>query len=83
VVFNLFLCDFYVSHCSLLPEYSDENQTEAGAIDCDPSDPNQDYRDPNLACKYSLSRLGSECVSEKHYGYDVGRPCVMLKMNKV
>lgn len=66
-----------------LYKYADENQTAAGAIDCDPADPNQDYRDPNLACKYPLSRLGTECVSEKHYGYDVGRPCVLLKMNKI
>jgi len=66
-----------------LEAYSDVNQTERGLIDCDPEDPNFKFRDPNLACKYPLSNLGDECTKEKHYGYDVGRPCVLLKMNKL
>lgn len=34
-------------------------------------------------CQVGRGMFGDECVSEKDYSYDEGRPCVLLKINKV
>lgn len=44
---------------------------------CSPSDPSTD----DQACKFDTSLLGP-CASGNH-GYDVGKPCVFLKLNKI
>lgn len=37
----------------------------------------------SVACKFPLDSLGTECTYDKKYGYDEGRPCVILKFNRV
>lgn len=39
-------------------------------------------RDIEKTCKYSLSKLGN-CSAENLYGYPEGKPCVIVKLNKV
>lgn len=70
--------DFTESLDTFLENYSEKNQTDRGLVDCGSSS-----RAPSVACKFPLSKLGSECTSAKKYGYDEGKPCVLLKMNKL
>ena len=34
-------------------------------------------------CKFNLDTLGPECNWQNDFGYDEGKPCVLLKVNKV
>lgn len=51
------------------------------AIDCDGMSPGE--RPDDQVCTFSLKNLGDSCTYEKHYGYPEGKPCVLLKLNKV
>ena len=49
-----------------------------------------DYRpdkvDPSerKVCKFDLKReFGDACTKENNYGYDEGKPCILVKINKV
>ncbi|XP_055908766.1 sodium/potassium-transporting ATPase subunit beta-1 [Eupeodes corollae] len=39
-------------------------------------------QDPNKVCIVDINSFG-ECSPEKEYGYNKGRPCVFLKLNKI
>ncbi|CAG0885111.1 unnamed protein product [Darwinula stevensoni] len=34
-------------------------------------------------CRFPLSELGSECTKEEKYGYSIGKPCIVIKLNKI
>ena len=38
--------------------------------------------DVNLICRYNLDMLG-DCSEATAFGYSIGKPCVLVKMNKV
>lgn len=40
------------------------------------------YKDKHV-CKFVLEDLGNYCTMQNFFGYDVGRPCILLKMNRV
>lgn len=64
-----------------LEPYAEAAQIESGLVDCADDDVN---RDPSLPCKYPMyPMLGEKCTSALDYGFDEGRPCVLLKMNKL
>lgn len=48
------------------------------AVDCSAGD-----RSTDQICLFPLSNLGDRCTKENQYGYAEGKPCVLLKMNKV
>lgn len=37
---------------------------------------------PGKSCEVDIEKFGP-CVSSNHYKYDVGQPCIFLKLNKV
>ena len=49
-------------------------------MDC--SDLDAGDRDKDKVCTFNLHQLG-DCRKEDEYGYHEGRPCVLLKVNKV
>ena len=34
-------------------------------------------------CRFELNTLGGDCTWQKDYGYDEGKPCVVVKLNRV
>ena len=40
------------------------------------------YDKPHV-CPFTLEHLGSTCTKANYFGYDVGKPCVLLKINRV
>ncbi|KAG8180111.1 hypothetical protein JTE90_027890 [Oedothorax gibbosus] len=41
------------------------------------------YNKEKHVCKFVLEDLGNYCTMQNFFGYDVGRPCVLLKMNRI
>ena len=60
----------------MVAEYTIENGTNV--VDCDNSE-----RTSEQVCLFDMNKLGSECTEENGYGYNVGKPCILLKINKV
>jgi sodium/potassium-transporting ATPase subunit beta len=60
----------------VLDEYTIENGTNV--VDCDNSE-----RASEQVCLFDMNKLGSECTEENGYGYNDGKPCILLKINKV
>ncbi|XP_035228403.1 sodium/potassium-transporting ATPase subunit beta-like [Stegodyphus dumicola] len=40
------------------------------------------YDKPHV-CKFDIEQLGDFCTYPNHFGYDVGHPCVLLKINRI
>lgn len=34
-------------------------------------------------CPFTLEHLGSNCTKSNSFGYDVGKPCILLKINRI
>ncbi|OAF70009.1 Sodium/potassium-transporting ATPase subunit beta-1 [Intoshia linei] len=64
---------------SFINAYKDEYIDTADLLDC-PSD-NVDIAD-NKFCKFDIKRL-RQCTKEREYGFKFGKPCVLLKLNKM
>ncbi|GFS55472.1 hypothetical protein NPIL_559702 [Nephila pilipes] len=39
--------------------------------------------DGKYVCKFIVENLGNECTYANHFGYDLGRPCILLKINRI
>jgi sodium/potassium-transporting ATPase subunit beta len=52
----------------------------AHGVNC--TDPSQ-KTDNEEVCLFPLSSLGNRCTKDNDYGFAEGRPCVLLKMNRV
>ena len=66
---------------SQFPEYDNEKQVGEHFVDCDQNIRSSD--DVNKVCRFNIDSLGSECTWQKDYGFDMGQPCVLLKLNMV
>jgi len=40
-------------------------------------------RDQNKVCNFDIKTLGNNCTRENYFGYHLGRPCVVVKMNRI
>lgn len=60
-----------------------ENKAQAGDDFTDCNNLDEESRDPNKVCRFTVDMLGNDCTWQKDYGYDEGTPCVLLKLNKV
>lgn len=61
---------------SFLEDYEDQTGT-------DPCADGDTERDPAVPCSFPVSQLSGDCTYDRKFGYDEGRPCVLLKMNKI
>ena len=44
----------------------------------------QEFAEKDKVCEFDISALGTEyCTKENHFGYETGKPCVLIKLNKV
>ena len=34
-------------------------------------------------CNFDIKLLGTQCTKEEHFGYERGRPCIVLKLNRI
>lgn len=62
-----------------LEPYEDGRQVGHTADTCDRN------KGPSAGkvCRFGISQLGANCTKEKQFGYDVGQPCVAIKLNKI
>jgi len=37
----------------------------------------------NQFCEFKIDTLGGLCTKERNFGYDLGKPCVIIKLNKI
>ena len=66
---------------SFMLQYENEQQESENFIDC--SNLRPEDRDINKICRFNIEDLGAECTWQKDYGYDEGKPCVLLKLNRI
>jgi len=61
-------------------EYENDAQVGENFIDCKLGRP---VGQPGKVCRFNVDLMGPMCTWQKDYGYDEGKPCVLLKLNKV
>jgi len=68
--------------CCVLMTAAYRNQSHA--MHCEPSHrPAQDPKDRQV-CKFDLEKeFGVNCTKANDYGYKEGKPCIVVKINKV
>lgn len=59
-----------------------ENQTGFSGVDCDTTTGTTRKKDSDM-CNYNVDWLGNCSGSDPSFGYDQGRPCIILRMNKI
>ncbi|CAH1781968.1 unnamed protein product [Owenia fusiformis] len=70
----------YTDHIqAFLDQYENERQVGENYVDCS----NSERTDPEKVCRFEVRDLGAECTWQKDFGYDEGKPCVLLKLNKI
>ena len=37
----------------------------------------------NKVCAFDIKLLGNQCTKEESFGYERGRPCIVLKLNRI
>ncbi|GBN41707.1 Sodium/potassium-transporting ATPase subunit beta [Araneus ventricosus] len=42
-----------------------------------------DHFEGNRVCQFDLESLGNDCTYANNFGYDLGTPCVLLKINRI
>lgn len=65
---------------AFLDQYESSYQEGESFVGCGPNDVKTD---PSKVCIFNIQQLGEQCTWSRDYGYDEGRPCVLLKLNKV
>ncbi|KAK2705623.1 sodium/potassium-transporting ATPase subunit beta isoform X2 [Artemia franciscana] len=58
-----------------------ETLTSSGQefTNCDFDKPPQEGK----ACNFNVELLGDHCTKENNFGYELGKPCVLIKLNKI
>ncbi|KAK2147833.1 hypothetical protein LSH36_532g04037 [Paralvinella palmiformis] len=70
----------YTDHIqAFLLEYENEKQVGENFIDCEKGKPPDQLQ---KVCRFNVDQLGGLCTWQRDYGYDEGKPCVILKLNK-
>jgi sodium/potassium-transporting ATPase subunit beta len=64
----------------LTSEYENEKQVGENFIDCEKGKTPEQLQ---KVCRFNVDTLGGLCTWQRDYGYDEGKPCVILKINKV
>ncbi|XP_013412380.1 sodium/potassium-transporting ATPase subunit beta [Lingula anatina] len=68
----------YVDHIqATLRDYENDRQESEQFDSC------QSTRPRDKICKFLVDDLGEECTYRKDFGYDLGKPCILLKINKL
>jgi len=64
-----------------LQPYDDQAEKEGRTVkDCLNS---EKERTKDKACNFKLEQLGSECTKENKFGYQLGKPCILIKLNQI
>lgn len=42
-----------------------------------------DYEGQDVVCKFVVESLGNTCTTSNNFGYDVGHPCIVIKLNRI
>lgn len=73
----------YADHIqAYLLHYENEMQESEALVDCSNLGSNTN-RDKTKACRFVIDTMGQNCTWQRDYGYDEGKPCIMLKISKI
>lgn len=61
-----------------MAEYEKPNQNSENIHACDDGPP-----PPGKVCYFDLDLIGNNCTWQNDYGFDEGKPCFLLKLNKI
>ena len=61
-----------------ITEYENEAQVGENFVDC-----SLGKFDENKVCRFNVDQLGDKCLRQRDFGFDEGKPCILLKLNKV
>ncbi|ESO02475.1 hypothetical protein HELRODRAFT_184992 [Helobdella robusta] len=67
---------------AFLLHYENAAQESEALIDCSNLG-NDQNRNKFKACRFVIDTLGQNCTWQRDYGYDEGKPCVLLKLTKI
>jgi len=70
---------------AIIQKYKEQQGNYSNIVNCsDPSELNAvKDEESDKVCAFDLELLGDECTKDTGYGYQDGKPCVLLKINKV
>lgn len=66
---------------AVLDQYENQAQESEAFIDC--QNLKEADRDKGKACRFQIDSLGMNCTWQRDYGYDDGKPCILLKLTKI
>lgn len=46
-------------------------------------DKDYDNEENKRVCHFPIEDIGNNCTTSRNYGYDVGHPCVLIKLNRI
>jgi sodium/potassium-transporting ATPase subunit beta len=61
--------------------YDKKHKAESRAIETCKDD--QEFANDEKYCDFDISLLGDWCTKENNFGYKHGKPCVLIKLNKI
>ncbi|XP_076311330.1 sodium/potassium-transporting ATPase subunit beta-like isoform X1 [Tachypleus tridentatus] len=62
-----------------LKDFLEPYQIEEDLKECDFGS----TRKPEESCRFNLNSIDKSCSSSQNFGYDVGHPCVLIKINRI
>jgi len=65
---------------AFVDQYESSFQEGEEFVGCEDNDVKTDK---TKVCVFDIQKLGDQCTWSRDYGYDEGKPCVLLKLNKV
>lgn len=66
---------------AVLDQYENQAQESEAFIDC--TNLAEKDRNKGKACRFQIDSLGKNCTWQRDYGYDDGKPCILLKLTKI
>jgi sodium/potassium-transporting ATPase subunit beta len=72
--------DSYITSLSKVLNEYDKKSPGAPLKNCDAGTDKVNF---SAACAFNISILGSSCTEKNNFGYSSGKPCVLLRINKI
>jgi sodium/potassium-transporting ATPase subunit beta len=81
ISFNVNESSSYKDHVEDLKQMLNPYGNQGDAFEC--TDANKPTKSDKSVCQFNVSLLGDQCTEAHSFGYKAGKPCVLLKVNKV
>jgi sodium/potassium-transporting ATPase subunit beta len=72
--------DHWVTELGNLVDDMAKEEAGASYVDCDNL---EGAKRPNELCRLDSTKFGAHCSKDNKFGYDKGKPCIFIKLNKI